>query len=295
MERVGDWVRGIPPVTRYWAVAIFATATAISLKLVSKTSLFFNAEKAFNNQSWRFFSSFFYFNELSVELLINIFFLVRSCRLLEESFFTRPALLPSSAKKLNERQMDILQKYIDRNKSIDYFYFILQICVSIILLASYGHYRLGFKASTLLGVLLDDILLYIWCRSNPDLEVNMLGFFTIKTAYVPWFHTVLYGIMDGSLFKAIGDLLRGQFSFFESTMMWRILMSYPLGHFWWFTREFLLSTLYHDPYDGRRKAREETLKLHKTNDLNIARDLLKALLLPPWYWVIIAKIKSNVA
>lgn len=302
MDRIVQWALSIPPVTRYWSIAILISSIITTFRLVLSITLVFLVEKAFGSQPWRLITSFCYFGELLIELILNIWFIIRSSRYLEEGYSTRLSLFPStSINRLSPDQRTLLQTITDRNKSIDYLYFVLLICGSIIAGVTYGQYKFDFRIPTL-GFLLDDILLYIWCRSNPNLEVNMFGFLTIRAAYLPWCYTLLNWVLLNYFLNSFLAIISGDMnqitSVFSQPFVWRIVICYTLGHFWWFTREFLLTQFYCDQNDERRKLRSETpRRIEQQAKIspyqNISRQVLTFILLPPWYWVILRKLQQR--
>lgn len=302
MDRIFQWVSGIPPVTRYWSIAILSTSILTTLRIVLAVQFVFIVDKAFSSQPWRLITSFCYFDDLLIELIINIWFIIRSSRYLEEGFSTKIALFPpNTINTLNSDQRNFLKRIIDRNKSIDYLYFVLLICGSIVAAVTYGSNNFDFKIHRL-GSLLDDILLYIWCRSNPNLDVNMFGFFTIQTAYLPWCYTMLNWVLLKDFLTDFLALMSGNLrliaSVFTKPFVWRVVICYSLGHFWWFSRDFLLCQFYYDFNDERRQIRSETPKRIEQESRissyhNIPRRILTLILLPPWYWVILKKMRER--
>lgn len=302
MDRIFQWVLSIPPVTRYWSIAILLASILTTLRVVLPVQLVFIVDKTFSSQPWRLITSFCYFDDLLIELILNVWFIIRSSRYLEEGFTTKSALFPNRIiNQLSTEQKRLLKVIIDRNRSIDYLHFVLLICGSIVGAVTYGSNKFDFKIHRL-GSLLDDILLYIWCRSNPDLDVNMFGFFTIRTAYLPWCYTMLNWVLLSDFMNDFLILMSGDLkliaSIFTKPFVWRVVICYSLGHFWWFTREFLLGQFYYDVNEERRKIRSETPKRIDQESRtpvyhNTPRKIIELILLPPWYWVILKKLHER--
>lgn len=111
MDRIFQWVSGIPPVTRYWSIAILSTSILTTLRIVLAVQFVFIVDKAFSSQPWRLITSFCYFDDLLIELIINIWFIIRSSRYLEEGFSTKIALFPpNTINTLNTDQRNFLYK-----------------------------------------------------------------------------------------------------------------------------------------------------------------------------------------
>ncbi|CUM65904.1 uncharacterized protein PRCAT00003554001 [Priceomyces carsonii] len=295
MDRILEIVNEIPPVTKYWVIGIFLTSVLTTSKLVLKNNLIFVPDKALGVQCWRLVTSFCYFEDLSLRFLLYLWLMMNSSRFIEESFKTSLHLFPFSIDQLNPAQLEILNQVIDKNRSIDYFHYLILICSSIVITASFGYYLFDLKIM-FLGPLLDDILFYIWCRKNSLMEINILGIFTITAANLPWCYAFLNLLMSDFFQRVLDAISNGKFTMSVITkeqFFWRVIIYCTLGHFWWYTRDFLLPYVYWQKDKERRLLRAETFQIYRVKRANVVRTVLAVMLLPPWYWIILQKIRST--
>lgn len=290
MDRVHAWILTIPLITRAWFLAIITTSILSTLGIVSKTNLVFIPNKILSGEIWRLFTSFLYFGDLSIELILNLWFIIRSYRFLEESFTTRTEFFSDNFDNFNQAERKKLQDLILSNRSKDYFYFIIQICFSIVIGVLIGYYKFNHEI-LILGSLLDDVLLYIWCKSNPNINVNVLGIINVRTAYLPWCYILMNIFLSSSFFENFTNLVnRNAFSFkhlLKQLHVWKICLSYFLGHFWWFSKTFMFTNLYYDKDKNLRLLSVKIKKKYRIRDSDQLMKIFKCFLTPPWYWYLI--------
>ncbi|KAG7277990.1 hypothetical protein CRUP_020306 [Coryphaenoides rupestris] len=143
-----------PAVTRVYLTACVLTTAAVQLGLVTPLQLSFNPQLVFRRwQIWRLITNFLFFGTLSFGFLINIIFLFRYCRLLEEGCF--------------------------RRRTADFVFLFL----------------FGGSLMTVLGVFADQVflgqsfpsmLVYVWSRRNPVVQIHFLGFCSFQARFLPW-------------------------------------------------------------------------------------------------------------
>lgn len=294
MERLIDVVRGYPPVTRSWCFAIMGCATLTTFKWVSKVVLLFHAERAFTNQWWRLVTGFCFFDEWLLNLLVRIIMISFQCRRLEEMFETKRSLLPDVVRSFTPRQTATLQTFIDRNKSLDYLYFFLQICFTLVAGVTLCYYWYDLKTAPFMGNLLSEILLYYSCRSRPHAQMNFLVFFNVRSVYIPFVNILVGWLILGKPLDRIFEILEGKLSPIQTLFWWESALTLSISHIFWFSRETLLSAVYYENDEKKTNARDATLAAHGIKKYNVVQKLLIVVFLPPWYWVIIPKIKNNV-
>ncbi|RCK65151.1 Derlin-2 [Candida viswanathii] len=282
----------LPPVTKAWSVSIAATAALISTNRVKLINLIFVPDRAFGTQPWRLLTSFCCSEGLLMELLFELFLISGSCGRVEEIFSTKPALIPERlTDDFDQRQWDILHRYVEKNRVIDFFYYIVQIAVSIVVSASILHYELGLTIATL-GAVLCRVLIYIDAQNNPHELINFMGFFTLRKSFYPWIEAMLTVFLNGGIAEDLAKLRDGNYGVLRNVLVWFYLMSIALGHFWWATRDLLLSTVHYDGHDRRREVKRDALKRYGVMKVDVVRESLAWLLLPPWYWIILPEIKT---
>lgn len=300
MENLAHMLLEIPPVSRCWAICIVATTLAAKFNLVSRHKLVFGPERAFSDQPWRLFTSFCYFGEPSIMVILAIWTAIRWSRTIEESFRTPMGLLPPRINKFSDHQLDQLAKALDRFKAADYFYFLLLVSVSIISFSMLGMYFFP-RTIPLLGYLLHDILTYIACRLNPNILVNFFGVFTVQGINVSIL-TVLSGwVFQPEFLINVVNLLHGDIHSLGNILMsppaWRTLLCLSLGHLWWFAMFYLFDKFYVDTNPLRLKMTTRTIKrVHQQaqlGEVDHIKHWFKLILLPPWYWAIVLNIEHG--
>ncbi|MCP8716096.1 MAG: derlin [Asgard group archaeon] len=287
------WVN-VPPVTKSWSGMKSITAALISLQRIKLVSLVFIPEKAFGKEFWRFFTSFCVSKGISFELMFELFLLRTSSGEVERNFITNETILPEYIiDEFDQNQHDLLNQFMERNKAIDYLYFLIQISLSIILLVTLLYYKLGIIIFNL-GDLLCRILTYFDSQNRPNVEIHMFGLFTLRRVYFPWMIALLNIIQSRNIQDDfIKLIIYGDLSFFNNSTVWFFIISTILGHFWWYCRELLLSKVHYDPIDSRRHAKRIALQRFGVYKIDLVRMFLMYLFVPPWYWIILSRIKNR--
>lgn len=163
-----EWLMEVPPVTRVWSVSIVVLSGLEYVGLLNKLDFYYSIDTVFNKHQYhRLVTSFLYFGELSMDLLLTLFFVVRHSRSVEERF----------------------------RRKRDFVWFLLIICSMIILYSSF------VSNLYLLGSYLNDVLLFLWSRQNSGVQVSFLGFIRLQAIYLPFFYL---GI--GSILKSEGKI-----------------------------------------------------------------------------------------
>lgn len=300
MDRLGHLVTGVPPVTRYWFLLIVASATATSLGWCSSSTLHFVPTKAFSTQPWRLVSSFCHFDGLSFVLLVQLYYMMGSALDLESKFCTPLALFPPARlAALSPSKQKTLKHVTEAYATADYLHYLMSISALIVALVTLGYYKLGLNVRELSGVL-DSVIWYIWCRQHPSSPVVIFGIFSIPGAYVPWCLTVFHGITQVDYAHQIYSVMLVDAATIRLAVympfLWSEFVNYTIGHLWWFTRDFLITRVYYDSNESRRKiasspARQAQREYVGRHPLNTS-DLLRLVLLPPWYWAILRRVEA---
>ncbi|KAK6460199.1 Der1-like family-domain-containing protein [Scheffersomyces coipomensis] len=295
MERVGAWIASIPPVTRYWSLLIVGLSIYSSFVPDKKMLLVFLPEKAFGTQPWRLLTGFCYFGDFSIQLVINMFLSLRSIRYVEQSYNSDSSLFPPfmmNGLSPNQRSKIILLK--EMYQTLDFLYFMVQISFTILAIVTYGFYKFNLKI-IYPGMILDDSILYIWSRTDPNMVVNLFGFLNLRIAYLPFIYVLLRSVLEKRFLQDLEKLLRFDMTVFQSMFAWKHLIAYGVGHLWWFMRYFLLPKLYANSNKLKSDERVKTLNQYRINinKYKIMPDILRLILLPPWYWIIMIDMKYN--
>ncbi|KAJ2077372.1 hypothetical protein H4R24_005176 [Coemansia sp. RSA 988] len=149
-----EWYLQLPVFTRVYTTGIVLLTLALQMEWVTPFQLFHNYHNTFERgEYWRIFTTFMFLGGFSLDWILNIYFIVRYCRDLEEgSYLNRPA---------------------------DFVWMIILMCSALLALSPY----LGVP---FLGDLLVSSLTYMWSRHYSYLFINIMGLFTTSAAYLPW-------------------------------------------------------------------------------------------------------------
>lgn len=298
MERIVQAVGEVPPFTRFYMLAAVTLSTATSIGIISPSSLIYVPNKVFSGQYqvWRVFTSFLYFGDLKFSLLMHLFFIRRSMGELEESFSTKFNHIPSRYKR-SEEDTTVVNEFIDRNRSYDFFYYIFLACIGIFIMVTYGYIQRDMKIVQL-GPLLDDIMLYILCKRQPTIQFTILFLFDINGALLPYVLSVLNWVASGELRTDVFGSNSGLSDVFGRILrlkvLWQTFVCHTIGQLWWFVNDVIFDTIHSPTTDCVNKLHE---KYTKTNTFNYmfshTFDLLQILCLPPWYWVLFYRLEIS--
>ncbi|XP_069613190.1 derlin-3 isoform X2 [Ranitomeya imitator] len=163
----------IPVVTRAYTVACLITTAAVQMELVSPLQIYFNPDLIFKRlQIWRLVTNFLYFGQLGFSLVFKMIFTYRYCKMLEETSF--------------------------RGRTADFVFMFLFGGLVITVFGLFVNLFFMGQAFTLM-------LVYIWCRRNPSVQINILGILTVQAPYMPWVLLALSLLGDDSvLVDALG-------------------------------------------------------------------------------------------
>ncbi|XP_068127662.1 derlin-3 isoform X2 [Hyperolius riggenbachi] len=122
--------------------------------IISPFHLYFNPELIFKRlQIWRLLTNFLYFGDMGFSFLFNMIFMYRHCKMLEEASF--------------------------RGRTAD---FVLMFLFGGSLITLFGL----FSSLTFFSQAFTHMLVYIWCRRNPSIRLNILGIITLQAPLLPW-------------------------------------------------------------------------------------------------------------
>jgi len=270
------------------------TAALISLQRVKTVTLLFVPDKAFTNESWRIFTSFCVSKGISLDLLMEIFYIRSSCGRVEDVFSTTHAILPErTVDGFDDTQRHTLRLFMDRNRAVDFLYFFIQVAASVLVAATVLYYRAGVGLFSL-GHLLCRVFMYIDSQNSPHAEMDILGLFAFRRMYFPWVTALVDLVPNRAVREDVVKLVvLGDMAICGNPKVWFYFTSIALGHFWWTCRELVLSNAHYDDDDQRRGVKRNALLRYGVYKIDVAREFLMWLFIPPWYWVILAKIKNR--
>ena len=200
----------IPPVTRAYTTACVLTTLAVQLDLVTPFQLYFNPDLVFRKyQFWRLITSFLYFGTFGFNFVFNIIFTYRYCRMLEENNFR--------GKVAAFVYMFILGGAI-MIVSLPTNYQLINCFVKFI----FSQITACFVSLVFLGQAFTIMLVYVWSRRNPYIQMNFFGILNFKAPYLPWVLLIfslllgnpivvdVMGIVVGHLYFYLEDILPNQ-------------------------------------------------------------------------------------
>ncbi|VEU19595.1 DEKNAAC100210 [Brettanomyces naardenensis] len=208
MERIPvDWLMEIPPVTRTYLIGVVGVSLLEYTGFLGRGDCYYSPDVVFKKgQYYRLLSSFLYFGTFSFDLLFTLYVVTRYSKALEQSYA----------------------------KTRDYVWCLFVICTLILLYSSIvGNLYM-------LGSYLNDTLLYIWSRRNPDVEMTILGLVNFRSVYLPLVSVLLSRLVTSN-FKVdwkseLAGVLIGQFFIFFNDMFPKLhSCESPLRPIWyWF-------------------------------------------------------------
>jgi hypothetical protein len=146
MDRVDvlDWYWGMPIVTRLYFSGCCAVTLACAADLITPFDVYYNWHAvAQRGQVWRVLTNFLFFGNFGIDFLFHMYFIVRYSRGLEEgrAFAGRPGD----------------------------FLFCLAFGMAAIMAAA------PFTSLLFFGQSLSFMLVYLWAKRNPDMQISLLG------------------------------------------------------------------------------------------------------------------------
>ncbi|GLG93262.1 hypothetical protein R5R35_005423 [Gryllus longicercus] len=175
----------MPVVTRAYTTACCITTLAVQLDLVSPFQLYFNPILIVKQyQLWRLVTTFLFFGTLGFNFFFNMIFTYRYCRMLEEGSF--------------------------RGRTADFVMMFLFGGICMIMFAFFINLLFLGQAFTIM-------LVYVWSRRNPFVQMNFFGLINFQAPYLPW---VLLG-----------------FSVLLGNAIWVDLMGMAVGHMYYFIED----------------------------------------------------------
>ncbi|XP_056387474.1 derlin-3 isoform X2 [Hyla sarda] len=130
---------------------------------------------------WRLVTNFLYFGHLGFSFLFNIFLAYRYCKMLEETSF--------------------------RGRTADFVFMFLFGGLVITIFGLFVNLSFLGQAFTLMFV-------YVWCRRNPFVRVNILGILMVQAPYLPWVLMAFSFLLGDSILVDVLGMAAGHIYFF---------------------------------------------------------------------------------
>ncbi|XP_063769067.1 derlin-3 isoform X5 [Pseudophryne corroboree] len=172
----------IPTVTRAYTGACLLTTAAVQMQLITPFQLYINPDLIFRKlQVWRLVTNFLFFGHMGFSFFFNLIFVYRYSKMLEETSF--------------------------RGRTADFVFMFL---FGGLLLTLFGM----FTGLSFLGEAFTLMLVYVWCRRNPFIQINLFGLLTFRAPFLPWVLMGLSLIMGASSLVDFLGIITGHIYFF---------------------------------------------------------------------------------
>ncbi|VDK47646.1 unnamed protein product [Cylicostephanus goldi] len=207
MQNLIDLYTEMPPVTRAYTTACVLTTLAVQLDFITPFHLYFNWDLIVKRyQLWRLITSFCFFGSFGFSFMFNMIFTYRYCMMLEEGSF-RGRRADFVYMRNFDGETCILVLFTGTNNSL-----ILQILCGI------------FVQMVFLGQAFTIMLVYVWSRRNPHIQMNFFGVLSFTAPYLPWV-LLLFSLLLGN--NAIVDFMEYE----------RFVPGIACGHFYFFLED----------------------------------------------------------
>jgi Derlin-2/3 len=184
-----DFVMELPPITRTYLLLCSLASLSTALDIVNPFHLYYNPRLISGGQWWRLVTNFCYFGDSALDFFMHMAFLLRYAKGLEEGYVGR---------------------------WWDFAFCIIASAAALLLLSPYVTNIVFFGPS------LTFMLVYLWSRRNPGMQINLFFLFNFNAPYLP---LVLMGIsvlLGHSVTRdTLGFLVGHAFYFLED--VWPVL------------------------------------------------------------------------
>lgn len=163
------WYASLPPLTKLYGTACFATTALLSAGLLEVAPLPLLWPLVLRGQLWRLLTTFIFLGQFSMSFCVNMLWMCAGC--------APPAFPPDPRRSFRYGVQLESQTYA--GKGGDYLYCLLVLAAACL-------------ASTALlpGVILSSSLIlalvYVWSRANQTARVSFFGLFQVEGFYLPF-------------------------------------------------------------------------------------------------------------
>jgi len=179
---IEEWWNSLPIVTKYLFALSFGLTLAGNFHLINPVYIILDYSKVFNGfEIWRLVTCFFFHGKLGFGFLIHMLFLVRYGQSLEQTTFA--------------------------GRTADFIFCILVGAILFLVIAF-------FLKLAILGKCLIMMLIYIWSRKNPDLNMTFMFGVRFQSFYFPWVLVAFDVLMGGFPLPEVIGILVGHIYYF---------------------------------------------------------------------------------
>ena len=179
-----------PIITKILVLSSFAISILVWSGLITTFDIYLNYGLIFKKfEIWRIFTTFLYFGELSLNLVLHMFIFFRDSKILEKKVF--------------------------QGNAADYLYFIL-FCMIFLLVIN------PITNSIFLSTSLNFAMMYYWGRKSKMTNVEFMGVFTFRAPYLSIFYLLISFLLGHDYKELIYGIFVGHVYFFLKEIFPRI-------------------------------------------------------------------------
>jgi Derlin-2/3 len=201
----------LPPVTRAYLTGATALTVACSMDIVSPFQLYFNARQVARGELWRLVTNFLFFGPLGVDFLFHMFFVIRYCRSLEEGSFSQRSADFAWCLLFGMAALLALSPWFNM------MFFASRCVITSIDCGSSCWTASSFILSCSLAFSfcsLTFMLVYLWAKRNPQLQISLLGLLAFNAPYLPWVLLAFSGLLGHDILSDALGITVGHFYYY---------------------------------------------------------------------------------
>ena len=179
-----------PKITKILVLSSFGISVLVWSGLINTLDIYLNFYLIFHKyEIWRILTTFLYFGEFNLNLILHMFIFFRDSKILERKIF--------------------------QGNSADYLYFIL-FCMIFLLLLS------PITKTLFLSTSLNFAMMYYWGRKSKMTNVEFMGVFTFRAPYLSIFYLMISFLLGYEYKELIIGIIVGHVYFFLKEILPRI-------------------------------------------------------------------------
>ena len=179
-----------PKITKILVLSSFGISILVWSGLINTLDIYLNFYLIIHKfEIWRILTTFLYFGEFNLNLVLHMFIFFRDSKILEKKIF--------------------------QGNSADYLYFIL-FCMIFLLLLS------PITQSLFLSTSLNFAMMYYWGRKSKMTNVEFMGVFTFRAPYLSLFYLLITFLLGYEYKELIIGIIVGHVYFFLKEILPRI-------------------------------------------------------------------------
>ena len=179
-----------PKITKILILSSFSTSLLIWTGLATNLDIYLNFSLVIKKfQIWRLLTTFLYFGEFNLNLILHMYIFFRDSKILEKKVF--------------------------HGSAADYLYFLL-FCMLFLLFLS------PFTQSIFLSSSLNFAMMYYWGRKSKMTNVEFMGVFTFRAPYLCIFYLMISFLLGYEYKELIYGIIVGHVYFFGKEILPRI-------------------------------------------------------------------------